>query len=129
MVVKAVCTDCKNLKFVGVNVMRVFVVHFRAYVSRESNVESLCLVRLGFSFLVSWLYICEYSIPRGNKYKEKGEILSKVINEARNKENIPVINHNNINPKRNLNRSKLHFNNYVNSVFVRNIRNFLSNLI
>ena len=38
--------------------MRVFFVRFRVYVSMESNVE-LCLVRLGFSFLVDWLYICE----------------------------------------------------------------------
>ena len=68
-------------------------------------------------------------VPRGDKYKEKGEILSKVLNEACSKENIPVINHNNINPKRHLNRSKLHFNNYGNSIFVKNIRNFLSNLI
>ena len=68
-------------------------------------------------------------VPRGDKYKEKGEILSKVINEAYHKENIPVINHNNINPKRHLSGSKLHFNNYGNSAFVKNIRNFLSNLI
>ena len=68
-------------------------------------------------------------VPRRDKYKEKGEILSKVLNEACSKENIPVINHKNINPKRHLNRSKLHFNNYGNSIFVKNIRNFLSNLI
>ena len=68
-------------------------------------------------------------VPRGDKYKEKEEILSKVLNEACSKENIPVINHNNINPKRHLNRSKLHFSNYGNSIFVKNIRNFLSNLI
>ena len=58
--------------------------------------------------------------PRGDKYKEKGEILSKVLNEACSKD---------INPKRHLNRSKLHFNNYGNSIFVKNIRNFLSNFI
>ena len=69
MVVKAVYIDCKNLKLVGVNAMRVFVVHFRVYVSREFNVESLWLVHLGFSFLVSWLYIvsiifqCLYAFP------------------------------------------------------------------
>ena len=63
--------------------------------------------------------------PRGGKYKEKGKILSKVINEACHKENIPMINHSNINPKRYLNRSKLHFCNYGNSVFVKNIRFFL----
>ena len=42
-------------------------------------------------------------VPRGGKYKEKGEILSKVIHEACHKENIPVINHSNINPKRHFN--------------------------
>ena len=66
-------------------------------------------------------------VSRGNKYKEKGEILSKMINEACHEENSPVINQNNINPKRYLKQSKLHFNNYGNSVFVKNIRKFLSN--
>ena len=68
-------------------------------------------------------------VPRGDKYKEKGKILSKVVNEACHKENIPVINHSNINPKRHLNGSKLHCNNYGNSIFIKNIRHFLSNLI
>ena len=62
MVVKVLYIDYKNLKYVVVNVLHVCVVHFRVYVSRESNVESLCLVRLGFSFLVSWLYICGYNV-------------------------------------------------------------------
>ena len=63
MVVKAVYIDCKTLTFLGVIVC---VVCFRVYVSRESSVESLCLVRLGFSFLVSWLYIseCVYTLFR-----------------------------------------------------------------
>ena len=68
-------------------------------------------------------------VPTGEKYKEKGEILSKMINEACYDDNIPVINHNNINQERHLNRSQLHFDNYSNSVFVKNIRYFLSNLI
>ena len=59
----------------------------------------------------------------------KGEILGEVLNEAFSKENMPVMNQNNINPKRHLNQSELHFNNYGNSIFVKNIRNFLSNLI
>ena len=68
-------------------------------------------------------------VPRGDKYKEKGEIFNKVITEACHKENIPVINHNNINPKRHLNRSKLHFNNYGNSQSLLKILEiFLSNL-
>ena len=49
--------------------------------------------------------------------------------EACHEENVPVINHSNINPKRYFNQSKLHFNNYGNSDFVKNIRNFLSDLI
>ena len=68
-------------------------------------------------------------VSRGDKCKKKGEILSKVINEASHRENISVIKHNNINPERHLNQSKLHFNNCGNSVYVKNIRNFLSNLI
>ena len=60
-------------------------------------------------------------MPRRDKCKEKEEILSKVINEACHEENIPVINHSNINPKRHLNRSKVLFNNYGNSVFVKSI--------
>ena len=62
MVVKAFYIDCKNLKVLGGNVVGVCVVHFCVYVSRESNVESLYLVRLGSSFLVIWLYICEYNV-------------------------------------------------------------------
>ena len=42
-------------------------------------------------------------VPRERKYKEKGEILSKVIYEACHKENIPMISHSNINPKRHFN--------------------------
>ena len=74
-------------------------------------------------------YLLTGSINR--KFIEKVRPFSsaKVINEAGHEKNIPVINHSNINPKRHLNRSKLHFNNYGNSVFVKNIRNFLSNLI
>ena len=63
---------------------------------------------------------------RGDKGKEKGEIHSKVIYEACHKENIPVINHSNINPKRHFNWSKLHSNNYGNSAFGKNILNFLT---
>ena len=66
--------------------------------------------------------------PRSDKYKEKGEILSKMINKACHKESIPVINHNSINSKRILNQSKLHFNNFRNSVLLK-ILFFLTNLI
>ena len=56
-------------------------------------------------------------------------MLNKVLNKYCHEENISVINHNYINSTRHLNRRKLHFNNYGNSVFVKNIINFLSNLI
>ena len=40
--------------------------------------------------------------------------------------NIPNINHSNINPQRHLNRSRLHFNSYSRSIFVKNIREFMN---
>ena len=46
----------------GVNFIPVCVVHFCVYVSRGSHVELICLVRLGFSFSVSCLYICKYKV-------------------------------------------------------------------
>ena len=71
--------------------------------------------------------IISNSVSRRGQYIQKGKILSKVIHKACHEENLPVINHNNINPH--LNQSKLHYDNYGNSVFVKNIANFLSNLI
>ena len=68
MIVTAIYIDCKNLKFVGVNVIPVCVVHFCVYVGRGSHVESICLVRLGFSFLVSWLYICKYNVSMSIRF-------------------------------------------------------------
>ena len=55
-------------------------------------------------------------VLRADKYKEKGGILSKVINDVSQEKNIQVINDNNNNPKGHLNRSKLHFNKYGESV-------------
>ena len=57
MVVKAVYINCKNLKLSGVNVIYACVVHFCVYLGREPNVESLCLVRLDFSFSELVLYL------------------------------------------------------------------------
>ena len=61
---------------------------------------------------------------RGDKYKEKGERLSTLLNKVCNEKQITIINHSNINPKRHLNRRKLHCNNYGRSDFVRNNRIF-----
>ena len=68
-------------------------------------------------------------VPRGDKYKDKGESLSEVLKKVCDSKNIPIINHDNINPKRHPNRSKLHFNGSGKSFFVRNIRNVLNNYI
>ena len=50
-------------------------------------------------------------------------ILEKLCNEN----NVGMISHRNINPKRHLNRSRLHLNDPGVSLFVRNFRNFLNN--
>ena len=39
---------------------------------------------------------------------------------------IQLILHGNINPKRHLNKSRLHSNDYGNGIFVRNLKNFLN---
>ena len=73
--------------------------------------------------------IISNTMQRGDKYKYNEEKLCKAINDACHEENILMINHKNINPKRYLNRSKSHFNNYGNSVFVKILPTSLSNLI
>ena len=56
--------------------------------------------------------------------------LKKKHNEVSisNISNIRIINHSNINPQRHLNRSRLHFNSYGRSIFVKNVRDFMNNL-
>ena len=50
MFVTAIYIDCKNFEFLGVNVLRVCVVHFRVYVGQKSNVESLVITFSTFGF-------------------------------------------------------------------------------
>ena len=68
MIVTSIYIDYKNLKFVGVSFIPVCVVHFCVYVSRGSHVESICLVRLDFSFSVSCLYICKYNVSMSIRF-------------------------------------------------------------
>ena len=58
------------------------------------------------------------------------ESLKKKHNEVSiwNISNIRIINHSNINPQRHLNWSRLHFNSYGRSIFVKNVRDFMNNL-
>ena len=72
-------------------------------------------------------------VARGDDLKEKGKTLSNILIEECKRKNIPIINLSNIDillivPQRHLNRSRLHFNTYGRSIFVKNIREFMNNL-
>ena len=65
-------------------------------------------------------------VPKADNFKEKAAEVNKcLVSKCREKE-MPLISHDNIIPKRHLNKSKLHFNNYGNGVFVRNLKEFLN---
>ena len=51
----------------------------------------------------------------------------KLDNNTVKANNIGILSHRNINPKRHLNRSRLHLNDAGVSLFVRNFRDFLNN--
>ena len=72
-------------------------------------------------------------VARGDDLKEKGKTLSNILIEECKRKNIPIINLSNIDillivPQRHLNRSRLHFNSYGRSIFVKNSREFMNNL-
>ena len=54
--------------------------------------------------------------------------MNNLLEKACYQKQIGLIKHSNINTKRHLNRSKLHLNGYGKAVFIRNIRNYLTNL-
>ena len=66
-------------------------------------------------------------VPRGDKLNEKAEKVNSLLEKACNQKQIDLIMHSNINTKRHLNRSRLHLNGYGKSIFIRNIRNYLTN--
>ena len=61
-------------------------------------------------------------VPRGDSKKEKAEAVNKLLVR------LQLTNHGNISMKRHLNTSKLHLNAHGQSVFVKNLTNFLKNL-
>ena len=65
-------------------------------------------------------------VPRVDNFKEKAIEVNKYLVSKCQKKDIPLISHDNIIPKRHLNKSKLHLNNYGNGVFVRNLKEFLN---
>ena len=66
-------------------------------------------------------------VRRGDKLNEKAEKVNSLLEKACDQKQIDLIMHSNINTKRHLNRSRLHLNGYGKSVFIRNIRNCLTN--
>ena len=63
-------------------------------------------------------------VPRDDENKKKQMI---ILEKLCNANNVGMISHRNINPKRHLNRSRLHLNDAGVSLFVRNFRGFLNN--
>ena len=66
-------------------------------------------------------------VPRDDENKKKAAEVSIILEELCNTNNVGMISHRNINPKRHLNRSRLHLNDAGVSLFVRNFRDFLNN--
>ena len=60
------------------------------------------------------------------KIKKKADEVNIFLEELCNANNIGMISHRNINPKRYVNRSRLHLNDADVSLFVRNFRDFLN---
>ena len=66
-------------------------------------------------------------VPRDDENKKKADEVNIILEELCNANDVGMISHRNINPKRHLNRSRLHLNDAGVSLFVRNFRDFLNN--
>ena len=68
-------------------------------------------------------------VPRDNVYKKKADEEKANLEKLCERNNIEIVSHRNVNPKRHLNRGRLHFNDSGVSVFARNVflKNFLNN--
>ena len=64
-------------------------------------------------------------IPRGDQLQQKAFNVNKELRELCASKNIRYIEHDNIHPRNNLNRSKLHFNFHGNTLFLSNICKYL----
>ena len=63
-------------------------------------------------------------VPRDDACKKKPDGVNAKLEKLCKVNNIEIISHRNVNPKRNLNTGRLHFNNSGVSVLVRNFRDF-----
>ena len=61
------------------------------------------------------------------KSKKKVDEFNIVLEELCKANNVGMVSHRKINPKRHLNRSRLHLNDAGVSLFVRNFKDFLNN--
>ena len=66
-------------------------------------------------------------VPRDNENKKKADEVNIILEELCYENNVGMILHRNINPKKHLNRSRLHLNDDCVSLFVRNSNVFLDN--
>ena len=66
-------------------------------------------------------------VPHDGENKKKVDEVNTILEELCKANNVGIIPHRNINPKRHLNRSRLHLNNAGVSLLVRNFRDFLNN--
>ena len=65
--------------------------------------------------------------PRDDENKKKIDEVNIILGELCKANNVSIISHRNIKPKRHLNRSRLHLNDAAASLFVRDFRDFLNN--
>ena len=65
-------------------------------------------------------------VAHADKFKEKVMEVNEILVLNCCKKHIPRISHDNINPKRHLDRSKLHFNDYGKGLFARNLKGILN---
>ena len=61
------------------------------------------------------------------KKKKKADEVNIILEELCTANNVGMILHRNINPKKHLSKSRLHLNDACVSLFVRNFRDFLNN--
>ena len=66
-------------------------------------------------------------VPPDVQNKKKADEVNIILEELCNANNVGMISHRNINPKRYLNRSRLHLNDAGLSLFDKSFRNFLNN--
>ena len=108
----------------------VYLLHFRPILSSNKFSEqiSLKILNVANSLKLDNNNVIVLSIvPRDDENKKKVDEVNIILEELCKANNVVMISHRNINPKRYLNRSRLHLKDDGVSLFVRNFRDFLNN--